>query len=82
MVIIPFRGQRHVETWSKFHLLSNYPHQCSPLSLLSSTRRPLGANSGYLACVCKGTQHNVCIYHNLKANERSYVYIEVKANIL
>ena len=34
------------------------------------------------ACVCKSTQHNVCIYRNLKANECSYVYIEVKANIL
>ena len=33
-------------------------------------------------CVCKSTQHNVSIYRNLKANECSYVYIEVKANIL
>ena len=39
----------------------------------------IGVNSGYLG-LC--TQHNVCIYRNLKANECSYVYIEVKANIL
>ena len=33
-------------------------------------------------CVRKRTQHNVCTYCNLKANECSSVYIEVKANIL
>ena len=34
------------------------------------------------ACICKRSKHNVCIYRNLKANECSYVYIEVKATIL
>ena len=35
------------------------------------------------ACACKSTQHNVCKYRNLKSNEcTSYVYIELKANIL
>ena len=29
--------------------------------------------------VCKRTQHNVCKY---RTNECSYIYIEVKANIL
>ena len=41
-------------------------------SIIYQTRRPLGVNSGYLGCK----------YRNLKANECSYVYIEVKANIL
>ena len=47
----------------------------------TKTRRRLAVNSGW-ACVRKSTQHNVCIYRNLKANECSYVYTEVKANIL
>ena len=49
------------------------------------TRRPLGEltrASATCSCVCKSTQHNVCIYRSLKANECSYVYIEGNANIL
>ena len=35
------------------------------------TKRPLGVNSGYLAFVYKSTQHNVCIYSNLKVTRET-----------
>ena len=61
-----------------------------PLYLWNQRRRQLwesgwgggGEMSQLMASSSGFKQHNVFIYHNLKANECSYVYIEVKANIL
>ena len=57
------------------------------IPILLKTRRPLGVNSGYLGLCMYNYKyaaqvHNVCIYRNMKANECSHVYIEVRANIL
>ena len=50
--------------------------------LIPTTRRPLGVNSGYLGlCMYKYAAQRMHI-PQLKANECSYVYIEVNANIL